>query len=81
MRTFDDESFVLENYRLTPSRKIKFCGRFFHCWRIIAENRKACFYFIKTEIVFKNEFQIIFFCFYSVKSATNSNWFKENAIT
>ncbi len=34
MKTFDDESFILENYRLTPSSKIKFCGRFFHCLRI-----------------------------------------------
>lgn len=34
MRTFDDESFVLENYRLIPSHKIKFYGRFFHCLRI-----------------------------------------------
>ncbi len=34
MRTFDDESFILENYRDISSRDIKFYGRFFHCLRI-----------------------------------------------
>ena len=34
MKTFDDESFILENYRLIPARKICYCGPFGACLRI-----------------------------------------------
>ncbi len=34
MRTFDDESFIFEYYRIIPNKKIKCFGKFFHCLRI-----------------------------------------------
>ena len=34
LKTFDDESVVFDSYKLIPSRKIAYNGRFFHCLRI-----------------------------------------------
>ncbi len=34
MKTFDDEGYVLKNYRLIPSRKIKYIGNYFRCYKI-----------------------------------------------
>lgn len=34
IKTFDDEGYVLENYRLIPSRKIKYICNYFRCYKI-----------------------------------------------
>lgn len=43
MKTFDDEEFILQNYRLLPTNKIKFFGRFFHCWRVLILTKNLLF--------------------------------------
>lgn len=43
MKTFDDEDFILENYRLIPFWKIKFFGRLFPCWRILKLTKSRLF--------------------------------------
>lgn len=43
MRTFEEEKFILENYRLIPTCQIKFMGRFFHCWRIMKLTKSIFF--------------------------------------
>lgn len=34
VESFDDEAFILKIFRLIPSRKIKYVGNFFRCWRV-----------------------------------------------
>ena len=44
LQTFDDESFIFEQLRLTPSNKIKYCGRLFRCFRIEKLLKSIFFY-------------------------------------
>lgn len=48
MKTFDDEQFILDNYRTFPTFKIKYFGRFFHCF--IIEKITKSFLFSKSWI-------------------------------
>ena len=34
METMDNECFIIENFKLIPSRKIAYFGNFFHCFRV-----------------------------------------------
>ena len=34
VNSFNKESFIIENFRMIPSYKIKYNGRFFHCFRV-----------------------------------------------